>query len=138
MSFLSEIVRNYRFRTGEFTTKFIGQEYPKGFKGVELTEEEVKNVTSVAYLYDLIKRGSDSGLNRDDWAYTYDVHNPDFEDDVITVHGTTTKQHKMTHIHFKEFVETTEEEAEEEEELPPTYIRAKLSNGERSVVAMLT
>jgi propionyl-CoA carboxylase alpha chain len=40
-SFLQELCRNERFRRGETPTSFIAEEYPMGFKGVALRENEV-------------------------------------------------------------------------------------------------
>ena len=40
LTFLRSVMRNKKFRTGHYSTKFIGEEYPEGFKGVELVHEE--------------------------------------------------------------------------------------------------
>ena len=135
LNFLSEIVRNYHFRSGDFTTKFIGLEYPKGFKGVELTKEELSNLTSAAYVYDLVKRNMESGLTREDWDVVYNPSHSSFEVDVVTVKGTSTKQSNTAKLHFKEFLdvrdETKSEEDEDDEDIPESFFQVKLSNGSR-------
>jgi len=52
LAFCRSIMRNERFRSGNYSTKFIGQEYPKGFKGEQLTHEETyKLVSSAAAMF---------------------------------------------------------------------------------------
>ena len=43
LSFLRSVMRNKTFISGDYSTKFIAEEYPNGFKGVELTEDEEVN-----------------------------------------------------------------------------------------------
>jgi propionyl-CoA carboxylase alpha chain len=52
ISFLQAIFEHDRFRAGKLSTKFIEQEYPKGFSGAELTEYKTKVLLSVGlYIY---------------------------------------------------------------------------------------
>ena len=52
ISFLQAIFEHERFRAGNLSTKFIEQEYPKGFSGAELTEYKTKVLLSVGlYIY---------------------------------------------------------------------------------------
>jgi propionyl-CoA carboxylase alpha chain len=52
ISFLQAIFEHERFRAGNLSTKFIEQEYPKGFSGAELTEYKTKVLISVGlYIY---------------------------------------------------------------------------------------
>lgn len=46
--FLRSVYRNPRFRAGKYSTKFIPQEYPHGFKGMELTSGETRQMLAVA------------------------------------------------------------------------------------------
>jgi propionyl-CoA carboxylase alpha chain len=48
ISFLRSVFRNPRFRSGKYSTKFIPQEYPNGFKGVELSPVEARQMVAVA------------------------------------------------------------------------------------------
>ncbi len=52
ISFLQAIFEHERFRSGKLSTKFIEQEYPKGFSGAELTEYKTKVLLSIGlYIY---------------------------------------------------------------------------------------
>lgn len=52
ISFLQAIFEHDRFRKGNLSTKFIEQEYPKGFSGAELTEYKTKVLLAVGlYIY---------------------------------------------------------------------------------------
>lgn len=48
LPFLSAVMGHDRFRSGNITTAFIAEEYPEGFKGVELTESELNSIASGA------------------------------------------------------------------------------------------
>lgn len=48
--FLRDVMTNKRFRSGDFTTGFIPEEYPKGFSGHQLTAQEHKQLIAVAGL----------------------------------------------------------------------------------------
>lgn len=48
LPFLSAVMGHDRFRSGNITTAFIAEEYPEGFKGVELTEGELNSIASGA------------------------------------------------------------------------------------------
>jgi len=52
ISFLQAIFEHKRFQSGDLSTKFIEQEYPKGFSGAELTEHKTKVMLAVGlYIY---------------------------------------------------------------------------------------
>lgn len=48
LPFLSAVMGHDRFRSGNITTAFIAEEYPEGFKGVDLTEGELNSIASGA------------------------------------------------------------------------------------------
>jgi propionyl-CoA carboxylase alpha chain len=48
LPFLSAVMGHDRFRSGNITTAFIAEEYPEGFKGVELTDGELHSIASGA------------------------------------------------------------------------------------------
>eukprot|EP00924_Labyrinthula_sp_SR-Ha-C_P003168 maker-scaffold_15-snap-gene-1.29-mRNA-1 protein AED:0.01 eAED:0.01 QI:64/1/1/1/1/1/2/207/727 len=47
LSFLRDVCRHDKFRSGTITTKFIEEEYPEGFSKVNLTDTENKNLAAV-------------------------------------------------------------------------------------------
>ena len=49
-------MRNERFKTGDFSTKFLEEEYPKGFKGSKLDENELSELASAVYIMDYVKK----------------------------------------------------------------------------------
>jgi propionyl-CoA carboxylase alpha chain len=48
LSFLSSVMQNEIFRSGDYNTKFIEEQYADGFKGVELNEEQSLELITVA------------------------------------------------------------------------------------------
>ncbi|WOI55351.1 acetyl/propionyl/methylcrotonyl-CoA carboxylase subunit alpha [Palleronia sp. LCG004] len=48
LPFLSAVMDHPKFAEGEMTTAFIGEEYPDGFSGVELSPEDLRRVASAA------------------------------------------------------------------------------------------
>lgn len=48
ITFLRSVYRNKNFRDGNYCTKFIGEEYPNGFKRVELTPKENNQLIATA------------------------------------------------------------------------------------------
>lgn len=48
LTFLRSVYGNARFRSGNYSTKFIGQEYSSGFTGVPLSSEEKNQLIAVA------------------------------------------------------------------------------------------
>ncbi|CAE7585507.1 pccA [Symbiodinium microadriaticum] len=48
LCFLHDVVRNKKFREGNYCTKFIGEEYPNGFSGVQLTVQETNELIATA------------------------------------------------------------------------------------------
>ena len=47
VSFCRDVMRNDVFRSGNYSTKFIEQEYPEGFKGVQLSKDETNEMISI-------------------------------------------------------------------------------------------
>lgn len=52
ITFLRSVYRNKNFREGNYCTKFIAEEYPKGFHGVELTTDETNELITIAAAID--------------------------------------------------------------------------------------
>jgi propionyl-CoA carboxylase alpha chain len=48
LPFLSAVMRNERFRSGDITTAFIAEEFKDGFHGVELSDEEYRHLAAIA------------------------------------------------------------------------------------------
>ena len=48
ISFLRDVARAQRFREGRITTNYIPEEYPEGFKGVKLHEDEKMRLAAIA------------------------------------------------------------------------------------------
>jgi len=48
--FMRSVLRSPRYREGRLSTKFIPEEYPDGFQGVELTEDEQRKLAGMAAL----------------------------------------------------------------------------------------
>lgn len=48
LCFLRSVMRNEKFRSGKYSTKFIPEEYPTGFHGEKLTVDEKKQMLAVA------------------------------------------------------------------------------------------
>jgi propionyl-CoA carboxylase alpha chain len=46
--FLSSVMRNERFRSGNITTAFIAEEFKDGFHGVELGDQEIRRLAAIA------------------------------------------------------------------------------------------
>lgn len=55
VSFLQDVYRHPRFVSGKITTKFIAEEYPEGFDGVQLNKDELKDLTVVGAIMHLQK-----------------------------------------------------------------------------------
>ncbi len=50
---LRDILREPVFNSGTFTTNYLPETYPEGFKGVKLTEDDIKNIASISCVYHL-------------------------------------------------------------------------------------
>ena len=48
LTFLRDVMRNAKFRSGKYSTKFIEMEYPEGFSGVKLNEDETHQLVATA------------------------------------------------------------------------------------------
>jgi propionyl-CoA carboxylase alpha chain len=58
VSFLRALTDHPRFMSGAITTQFIGEEWPGGFKGVELTGADREEVAALAAIMHCIKEGA--------------------------------------------------------------------------------
>jgi len=82
--FLRAVYRNSVFRSGQYNTKFIGEQWPNGFKGVTLDQKEtLKLVASAAALHQM--RGK-VGAFDDEFD---DESHFDAEDVVVVMNGKT-------------------------------------------------
>ncbi len=64
LPFLSAVMDHPRFMSGDITTAFIAEEYPEGFQGVELPEDQLRRVAAAAaamYRVTEIRRARISG-----------------------------------------------------------------------------
>jgi propionyl-CoA carboxylase alpha chain len=48
LPFLSAVMRNERFRSGNITTAFIAEEFKDGFHGVEINDDEYRHLAAIA------------------------------------------------------------------------------------------
>jgi propionyl-CoA carboxylase alpha chain len=48
LPFLRDVMRNPVYKSGDYSTKFIEEQYPDGFLGVELDEDEINQVVGTA------------------------------------------------------------------------------------------
>ncbi|TYZ57660.1 hypothetical protein PybrP1_012513 [[Pythium] brassicae (nom. inval.)] len=63
VSFLQDVYRHPRFVSGKITTKFIAEEYPDGFSGVQLTPDEATDLTVVGAVMHLQKAHASAQLS---------------------------------------------------------------------------
>ena len=63
LSFLQDVYRHPRFESGEITTKFIDEEYPDGFFGVQLTPEEKVDLLASSALMQLYTERIDQSIS---------------------------------------------------------------------------
>ena len=64
--FLRSVYRNKNFRTGNYSTKFIGQEYPDGFKGVQLSKAETNRLIATTALMHYQRKEQSLSAHDDD------------------------------------------------------------------------
>ena len=68
ITFLRSVMRNEKFRSGDYNTKFIAEEYVGGFKGVLLDVDETKELVATAAAFHLLRlegredKGSDADV----------------------------------------------------------------------------
>lgn len=55
VNFCREVTRHPKFRSGKFTTKFIEEEYPEGFHGVQLEPAEKESVAALAAVLHIVR-----------------------------------------------------------------------------------
>ncbi|MEM9684917.1 MAG: biotin/lipoyl-containing protein, partial [Pseudomonadota bacterium] len=63
MGFLASLMRHPRFAEGRLTTNFIAEEYPDGFSGVELTDDDTATLVAVAGAMHLQCRARDLSID---------------------------------------------------------------------------
>ncbi len=54
--FLSALMRHDRWRTGDFSTAFIAEEYPEGFHPIVPNDEQYRNLAAVALAVELLRK----------------------------------------------------------------------------------
>jgi propionyl-CoA carboxylase alpha chain len=55
ISFCRDVMRNAVFKSGIYSTKFIEEQYPDGFKGVQLSKNEVCELICIATVMHLVR-----------------------------------------------------------------------------------
>ncbi len=63
VDFLSAVMQHPRFRSGEFTTGFIAEEYPDGFAGAPLPERTRHDLIAVAAVINAVRVGRDGAID---------------------------------------------------------------------------
>ena len=63
--FLRAVYRNQRFRDGHYGTKFIAEEYPNGFSGVQLTDVETNRLLASVSAMHLSRKNPDERSPKD-------------------------------------------------------------------------
>lgn len=65
LTFLRSVMRNEKFRSGDYNTKFIPEQYASGFKGVELNTTEAKELVAAAATIHVIRSYGGHETNAD-------------------------------------------------------------------------
>ena len=55
ITFLRSVMRNKKFKSGDYNTKFIAEQYPNGFKGVILNDKESRELVAATALVHLMR-----------------------------------------------------------------------------------
>ncbi len=68
--FLSAVMDQPRFQSGQITTGYIAEEFPEGFKGADLTASQLDLFAAVAAYIQRLQAGRGAGAvaQRDDWV----------------------------------------------------------------------
>ena len=72
LNFLSSIMQNKTFKSGNTTTDFIEQEYAEGFNGEEITNKDYEVYTSVMGVYHLLNQSRINQLSGSEKTYVVD------------------------------------------------------------------
>lgn len=59
VNFLRDVLDQPRFVEGRLTTKYIPEEYPDGYNGINLTPEDIGNISGVGAALNLIFEARD-------------------------------------------------------------------------------
>lgn len=86
--FLRSVYRNKNFRSGNYGTKFIGQEYPDGFKGVELSPLDTNRLIATTALMHSQRMRQSEPFDEDD---DVEIH-----DEAIVTLNTSNKSYEVT------------------------------------------
>ena len=62
LPFLSAVMDHPRFVKGDITTAFIEEEYPEGFNGVELPEEELVRIAAACAAMNRVAEKADKNI----------------------------------------------------------------------------
>jgi pyruvate carboxylase len=57
LAFLRDVIRNNKFISGHYGTKFIEEEYPEGFNGVQLDDSESRRLIAVGAMIQWLAAG---------------------------------------------------------------------------------
>ncbi len=85
--FLAALMRHPRWRSGDFSTAFIAEEYPDGFHGTAPDEDQLRNLAAVAFAVEVLRKDRldrfndrvkpHSGVLKTDWVVRVgDAHIP--------------------------------------------------------------
>lgn len=84
LNFLRDVMRNPVFKSGNYSTKFIEEQYPDGFSGVKLDNNEMSELigTACAFFHaqhDVLNLNNDNGDDDDEHMF------PDVGDEIVVL-----------------------------------------------------
>ena len=62
IDFLSALMSHDRFQSGELTTAFIDEEFPKGFNGIQVTQNDKETLYAVAIGFEMKRRARNANI----------------------------------------------------------------------------
>ena len=62
IDFLSALMNHDRFKSGELTTAFIDEEFPKGFNGIQITQHDKETLYAVAIGFEMKRRARNANI----------------------------------------------------------------------------
>ena len=62
IEFLSALMSHDRFKSGELTTAFIDEEFPKGFNGIQITQNDKETLYAVAIGFEIKRRARNANI----------------------------------------------------------------------------
>lgn len=62
IDFLSALMSHDRFKSGELTTAFIDEEFPKGFNGVEVTQKDKETLYAIVIGFEMKRRARNANI----------------------------------------------------------------------------